>query len=48
MRQDQIKIMAELLTKMSKVNPFGKMILNCQEVEEFQDEEKTCKSATQE
>ena len=49
MKQDQMKIIGELLTKVSKVNPFGKMILNCKEVEDFQaDEKNECGSATQE
>ena len=49
MKQDQMKIIAELLTKVSKVNPFGKMILNCKEVEDFQPDEKNgCAYATEE
>ena len=46
MKQDQMKIIAELLTKVTKVNP---MILNCKEVENFHaDEKNECGSATQE
>ena len=46
MKQDQMKIIEELLTKVTKVNP---MILNCKEVENFQaDEKNECGSATQE
>ena len=49
MKQDQMKIIAELLTKVSKVNPFGKMILKCKELEDFQTDVKhECGSATEE
>ena len=49
MKQDQMKIIAELLTKVSKVNPFRKMILNCKEVEDFQADQKNgCAYATEE
>ena len=49
MKQDQMKIIAELLTKVTKVNPFGKMILKCKELEDFQTDVKhECGSATEE